>query len=194
MIRLFYLGILVLALVQTTSLLFAQNGKKNTTSCGELEVNFSNPNYLQTNQGMIVVEAPEGWVLDKTHNNPFYFLLDGDTYKSARTLMYINVEALEVPFEQAVQNDITSFKKGCVNADIKDQKRASLLESGCENRTQIFACNRESNSYVDLVTKIDFNGSLLNAVLSGDTTGDISRYRNEYDFLLQHLTMIKSKK
>jgi hypothetical protein len=143
---------------------------------------------------MIVIEAPEGWILDKTHTNPFYFLLAGETYKSARTLMYINVEVMEVSFEQAVQNDIAAFKKGCVNTDIKDQKRTSLLESGCENRTQMFTCNRERNSYVDLVTKIDFNRSLLNIVLSADTTADISRYRKDYDFVLQHLTMIKSKK
>ena len=58
----------------------------------------------------------------------------------------------------------------------------------------MFTCNGEGNSYVDLVTKIDFNGSLLNIVLSADTTADISHYRKDYDFVLQHLTMIKSKK
>jgi hypothetical protein len=101
---------------------------------------------------------------------------------------------LNASLKQAVLNDIASYKSSCEKPFIEDLKRASLLENGCENIAQIFSCKKQNNPYVDLVTKIAFTGSLLNIVLSADKREDIEKHRNDYDYLLQHLTMIKSQK
>jgi hypothetical protein len=74
---------------------------------------------------------------------------------------------------------------------VQDLKPADLLEQGCERKTQMFSCQKKDGSYIDLVTKIAFRGSLLNVVLSADTATAISRCRNDYDFILKHITMIK---
>jgi hypothetical protein len=159
--------------------------------CGKAKVQLSNPQYLTTSEGIVVVEPPNGWVLDKTKKNPFYFVKQGENYDSARTLMYIHVERLEASFRSAVQNDAQSFGKGCDFVDIQDFPKTGLLEEGCESKAQMFSCHRQKNPYVDLVTKISIGGLLLNVVLSADNKSQILEYRTDYDFLLRHLTMVK---
>jgi len=158
--------------------------------CGEVKVHLSHPEYLTTAEGLVIAEPALGWVLDKTKNGPFFFVRTGENYSTARTVMYINVEHLEVPFNRAVQNDWQSFQRSCPQAEIQDLSRLELLEEGCESRTQILFCRREKNPYVDLVTKIAIGGSLLNVVLSADTAADVSRYKADYNYLLTHVTMI----
>ena len=171
---------------------WAQNPREQgVPPCGDAKVRFPNPEYLTTKEGIIVVQLPWSWVRDKTQNWPFYFVRRGESYSNARTLMYIVVEPLEVPFERAVQNDIQSFQKRCEKLVVRDLKPADLLEQGCERKTQTFSCQKKKGSHVDLVTKIAFRGSLLNVVLTADTSTEVSRYRNDYEFILKHITMIK---
>jgi hypothetical protein len=171
---------------------WAQNPREQgVPACGSAKVRFPNPEYLTTREGIIVVQLPWGWVRDKTQNWPFYFVRRGENYSNARTLMYIVVEPLEVSFERAVENDIQYLQKRCEKLVVQDLKPADLLEQGCERKTQMFSCQKKDGSYIDLVTKIAFRGSLLNVVLSADTATAISRCRNDYDFILKHITMIK---
>lgn len=170
---------------------WAQTAAPSIPECGKAKVHLSNPQYLTTQEGIVVVELPSGWVLDKTKNGPFYFVRNGENYNTARTLMYINVERLEVPFRRAIQNDSESFKNSCGQADIQDLAKADLLEQGCESKTQLFSCHREKNPYVDLVTKISIGGSLLNVVLSADNTSQASQFGRDYEYVLKHLTMVK---
>jgi len=189
------IGILIILLFVLTCSAAAQELEKPTSGCGEAVVSMQNPIYLQTtNQGIIVVELPEGWNLGRTRPDLFFILKNGDTYESARTLMYIRIEQLDVSLKQAVLNDIESFKKSCDKLTIEDAKHGPLLEGGCESISQIFSCKKQNGPYVDLVTIIAFTGSLLNIVLSADKLDDIDKHRTDYDFLLQHLTMIKSQK
>jgi hypothetical protein len=160
-------------------------------ACGKAKVQLSNPEYLNTSEGIVVVEPPNGWVLDKTKQNPFCFVRQGENYDNARTLMYIRVQRLEASFTSAVQNDTQSFGKGCDSVDVQDLPKTGLLEQSCENKTQMFSCQRQKNPYVDLVTKISIGGFLLNVVLSADNASQISEYRTDYDFLLKHLTLVK---
>jgi hypothetical protein len=160
-------------------------------ACGKAKVQLSNPQYLTTSEGIVVVEPPNGWVLDKSKTNPFYFIRRGENYDNASTLMYIHVERLEASFESAVQRDAQSFGKGCDSVDIQDLPKVGLLEQGCESKTQMFSCHRRKGPYADLVTKISIGGLLLNVVLSADDESQISKYRTDYDFLLKHLTMVK---
>ncbi len=185
------LGALI-AFVLSGSPSFGQQPTSEVPACGRAKVHFPNPEYLQTQEGIVVIEAPNGWFLDRTRSGPFYLLRNGDKFETARTVMYINVEPLEVSFQTAIQRDVKGFGTGCEKADVQTLRPAKLLEQGCEAKTQIFSCRKKKGSYVDLVTKIAFNGSLLNVVLSADTAEDIERYHGDYDFLLQHLTMIKS--
>jgi len=142
----------------------------------------------------VAVELPEGWVLDRNRNGAFYFLKRGESYQSARTLMYVNVEALDKSLENAIRKDTQSFQKNCHPSEIKDLAKPRLLEEGCESKTQMFSCRREQNPYVDLVTKISIDNLLLNVVLSADDAGEISRYRKDYDSVLMHLTVVKSER
>lgn len=180
----FFLTPLRIALAQTL-------GSPNTPECGKAKVTLSDPEHLITAEGIVVVQPPSGWFLDKTRNGPFYFIKRGENYSSARTLMYINVEHLDVPLQTAVHNDARSFKEKCKGAEIEDRPNSQLLEQGCASKTQLFSCRRTQNAYVDLVTKIAINGFLLNVVLSTDTAPEISKYGEDYKFLLKHLTMIK---
>jgi hypothetical protein len=160
-------------------------------ACGKAKVNLPNPKYLTSSEGIIVVEPPAGWVLDKEKGGVFFFVKQGENYENARTLMYIHVEGLAVPFQRAVQADVQDFREKCPEADVQDLARMNLLELGCESKTQLFACHRKKNPYVELVTKVSFNGSLLNVVLSSDASSEISLYKEDYGSLLKHLTMIK---
>jgi hypothetical protein len=43
---------------------------------------------------------------------------------------------------------------------------------------------------VELVTKISIGGLLLDVVISGETKAEIEVYRKDYQFLLDHLTLV----
>ena len=162
-----------------------------SASCGKAKVNMSNPLYLTTQAGIFAVELPQGWVLDKTKSNPFFLIKAGETYENARTLMYINVQRLDVTFSDAVKRDEQTFRESCREARIQDAPKLEILELGCENKTQTFFCDRKTGAYVDLATKISLSGLLVNVVLSGDTeVGDQARYKKDYEFVLKHLALV----
>ncbi len=169
----------------------AQNSTAtNTAGCGKAKVTLANPEYLTTPLGIVVVEPLPTWVLDRSRKQPFYFFRRGENYENAKTLMYINVERLEVPFHRAVQNDKESFQEHCRSSRVRDVPKAELLEQGCEATTQMFFCDRKQKPYVDLTTKISIGGLLVNVVLSADTTAEVEKYREDYEFLLKHLTIV----
>jgi hypothetical protein len=174
-----------------TTVTWAQKAVGRTIpTCGEVKVTLGHPEYLTTIAGIVIAEAPPRWALDKARQNPFFFFKHGENYDNARTLMYIRVERLDVPLQRAVENDQRSFQERGNNCEVRDLARAPLLERGCESRTQLFLCNGGRKPYVDLVTKISIKGLLLNVVLSADTISEISKYRDDYNFLLQHLTLV----
>ena len=162
-----------------------------TADCGTAKVNMSNPLYLTTRVGMFAVELPQGWVLDKTRSNPFFLIKAGETYENARTLMYINVQRLDATFSDAVKRDKQTFREGCRESRIQDAAKLEVLESGCENKTQTFFCDRKPGAYVDFATKISLSGLLVNVVLSGDTEVEIARYKKDYEFVLKHLALVR---
>lgn len=172
--------------------LFAQSEKTAVRACGAIDVQIINPIYLHSNEVTIAIRLPDGWSLDSKDRYPFYFLLQGDSYESAHTYMYITVEALEETFEQSIEADVATYKQYCSELNIESLPSTSLSEQGCENRTQIFTCSKQHESYVDVITKINFYGSKINVALSADTPGELDRYRDDYAFLLKHLMMIKS--
>jgi len=182
---------LILFLLLTPATWSQEAGARQIPECGKAKVDLANPQYLTTAGGIIAVELPDRWVFDANRKGVFYFLKRGEDYKSARTLMYVNVEKLEGPLDGAVQKDKQSFQKNCDATVVKDLAKPALLEQGCESRTQLFACQRKQNPYVDLVTKISIDGLLLNVVLSADSPDEISSYRKDYDFVLGHLTVVK---
>jgi len=180
------LGLLILA-----GAMWAQSAEPHSVpGCGKAKVHLANPQYLTTTGGIVAVELPDGWVLDQNRNGVFYFLKRGEDYKTARTLMYVNVQRLDGSLDLAVHRDSQSFREGCAAAEIQDLDKPKLLEQGCECKAQMFTCPRKQNPYVDLVTKISIEGLLLNVVLSADNTSEISRYRRDYDFVLAHLTVV----
>ena len=184
--------ILSSTLWSVASPLFAQNDKAAVRATGAVEVQAEKPIYLASNEVTIAIKLPDGWSLDSKNKYPFYFWLKGDSYESAHTYMYITVEAMEVTFEQSINADISTYKQYCSELNIENLPTTSLLKQDFENRTQIFSCNKQQESYVDVITIINFNGSLVHVVLSADTSNEIEHYRNDYEFLLKHLIMIKS--
>ena len=186
-----HLAVLIpLCILPSSTLRAQQRNPSGVAQCGKVKIHFSNPSYLTTSAGIVVAEAPVGWILDQTKRNPFYFLRQGENYETARILMYINIEKLDVPLRRAVEKDAQSFRSICNPSEIRDLARIELLEQGCESKTQLFLCRRQDNPYVDLVTKISIGGLLLNVVLSADNTSQISQNRRDYDFLLKHLTLV----
>jgi len=163
-----------------------------SASCGKTKVHLSNPLYLTTSIGIVAVELPQGWVLDKTHKNPFFLVRSGENYEKARTLMYINIEHREVPFTIAVKNDERSFQASCRESRIQNLAGMEILERGCENKTQMFYCDKKQRADVDVATKISLGGLLVNIVLSTDNKAETARYWNDYEFLLQHLALVAS--
>jgi hypothetical protein len=187
-------GLVLLLFLTAATSLAQDSGGAVYTKDGEAILPPHPEYFLSTEEGIVVVQLPRGWVFDQTKKGlPFYFVKRGGNYSNARTFMYINVELLQVPFGQAVQNDAQSFQKNCPEAQITSQKPAQLLQQGCEVKTQMFICGRKRNPYVDLVTKVTAGSSLLNVVLSADTATEISRYRADYEFLLKHFTMLYTK-
>lgn len=189
-VRRFALSICLVALALGRIARAQDSATGTTVACGKAKVTLSKPEYLTSQLGIVVVEPPPGWGLDRARKEPFYLFKRGETYEDARTLIYINVERMEVPFQRAVQMDRDSFQANCRPSRIRDMDKPELLEQGCESKTQLFICDRKQKPYVDLVTKISIGGLLLNVVLSGDTWPEISRYRKDYEFLLKHLTVI----
>lgn len=165
--------------------------KPGIPACGKTKHSLANPQYLRTSEGTVVVELPSGWSLDKTHRLPFYFLKANETYANARTLMYINVQELNWPLQEAVSKDRNDFESICHPLVVKEFSKPALLEEGCEAKMQMFSCHKQKASYVDLATKIAIDGLLLNVVLSADNAAEISRYRKDYDYVLKHLTLVR---
>jgi len=156
-------------------------------ACGKATVRLANAVFLTTPEGIVAVDPAAGWSLDESRNNPFYFFKGGEKYESARTLIYVNVQRLEVSFQQAIRNDEQEFRQSCQPSRIEDQPQPEILEQGCERKTQIFRCNRTRGAYLDLVTKISVGGLLINVVLSADNEAEISRYQKDYNYMLIHL-------
>jgi hypothetical protein len=161
------------------------------TACGKTPVKFSNPQYFTTPQGIIVFSAPNGWHLDSSQHRQAYLIKDGETYERARALIYMAVEPLEVSLEQAAKNDTEELKSKCAILSVTNLPPATLMDGDCDRVTQMFDCNKPTGSYIDLDTKIAFNGVLLNIVLSGDKKGDITDNQEAYTFLLRHVTLVK---
>jgi hypothetical protein len=161
-----------------------------STPCGKAMITLANPMYLTISSVIVAAEPPPGWALDTTRKNPFFFLKSGEKYESARTLMYVNIERLDGPFQSAVQRDAHTFSESCQPSRIEDVVQPNILEQGCERKAQMFYCERKKGAYVDLNTKISVGGLLLNVVLSSDSTEEISRYKKDYEFLLKHLALV----
>jgi hypothetical protein len=159
--------------------------------CGKAPIRLDSPFYLTTSIGIVAVELPQGWVLDKTRSNPFFLIRFGEKYESARTLMYVNIERLEVPFSSAIKKDERTFKESCADSRIEDVTAPEILERGCEYKTQRFFCNKKQGAYVDLATKISVGGLLMNVVLSGDNEAETARYKKDHEFLLKHLALVR---
>jgi len=185
------LGLIFLFVSSTITGAFAAQKKTDSSACGTSTVHLTGPAFLTTPIGIIEAEPPPGWALDKTQNNPFYFIKVGETYHNARTLIYINVQHLDVPFSLALTRDEREFKEHCPSAGIENTSQPDILEQGCERKTQIFFCNRRQHPYVDMDTKISFGDMLVNVVLSADNPQEISRYRKDYLFLLMHLSFVE---
>jgi hypothetical protein len=161
-----------------------------STPCGKAKIALGNPVYLTISTATIAVEPPQGWALEASKKNPFYFIKSGEKYENARTLMYINIERLDGPFQSAVQKDAHSFSESCQPSRIEDSAQVEILEQGCEKKTLLFRCGKSQGAYVDLATKISVGGLLVNVVLSADNEAEISRYRKDYEFLLKHLALV----
>jgi hypothetical protein len=178
-----------IALLMATLQVKAQ-GPAASAACGKAKVHMANPLYLTLPQVIAAIEPPQGWVLDETRKNPFYLLKAGEKYESARTLIYINIQMLDGPFQSAVENDERSFKESCKQSRIEDMEQFEILEQGCQRKTQIFRCEKPQGGWVDLATKISIDGLLLNVVLSADNMEEIARYRKDYEHLLMHLALV----
>jgi hypothetical protein len=181
-------------LVVVAILIFAALGARSQAlpakpSCGRTPIHMGNATPLTTSAGLFMVQPPPGWSLDKTHNNPFYFLRPGDTYKKARILMYIHVQRLDFPLMKAVENDNKDFANSCKESRIEELPNPAILEAGCERKAQVFHCDRGNGPWVDLATKISIGGLLVNVVLSADNDAEIAQYKHDYEFLLKHLSL-----
>jgi hypothetical protein len=165
-------------------------GSAPATSCGKAKVHMNNPVYLTTSAAIVAVELPPGWGLDSTRRNPFFFVKPGEKYESARTLMYVNIERLDGPFQSAVLRDVQTFGESCQPSSVEDAAQFEILEQGCEKKTQVFRCDRKKRAYVDMATKISIGGLLLNVVLSSDSAEEISKYKKDYEFVLKHLALV----
>ena len=177
------------AIALLPNLAFSQTAKPSAP-CGAAKVHLEHPVYLTTSAGIFAVELPGGWHFDHARNYTYFFLKDGDTYQSARTLMYVHIEKLDVPFQKAVENDMRESRASCPEMRIEDELSPKLLETGCEQKTQKFVCTQKQNPYVDLATKISIGGLLLNVVLSADNEMEIARYRADYGVLVEHLALV----
>jgi hypothetical protein len=164
-------------------------GSAASPACGKAKVHMANPLYLTLPQVIVAIEPPQGWVLDQSRKNPFYLLKTGEKYNTARTLIYINIQRLDGPFQSAVENDESTFKESCKQSRIEDVDQLEILEQGCQRKTQIFRCEKPQGGWVDLATKISIDGLLLNVVLSADNMQEIARYRKDYEHLLKHLAL-----
>jgi hypothetical protein len=184
--------ILLIFAVLTAAPLWAQNPKPHEVpACGSAKVHLTSPVYLRAAEAIVVVQLPPGWLLDKSHRGPFFFVRKGENYNTASTLMYINVQSLPYSLSRAVQEDTQSAEKSCDKLRVRNLAPADLLEEGCDRVTQEFSCQRKTGSYVDLVTKIGIRGLLLNVVLSADSALEISKYKDDYKYLLSHLTLVE---
>src|ERR1035438_782917 len=132
--------LLSLTLFMLLMALSASEGQTTATStpCGKAKVNMGNPVYLTISNVIAAVEPPQGWSLDITRKNPYYFLKSGEKYESVRTLMYINIERLDGPLQSAVERDARSFSEGCQPSRIEDLAQPDILEQGCERKAQMF--------------------------------------------------------
>jgi hypothetical protein len=151
------------------------------------------PEFLTTAIGVIAIEPPPGWVVEKTKHNPFFLLRIGDRYENARTVIYINVQVLDGTFEQAVANDERDFRRDDPSVQIQSEPQPEILERGCAVKTQRFIYEHKQKTSVDQVTKIAIDGLLLNVVLSSDSETEIARYQKDYEQLLMHLGLVMSR-
>jgi hypothetical protein len=187
--KLRFLFLVLFGLLVTLPPAEGQN-KTASAACGKAKIQIANPKYLVISSVIVAAEPPNGWDLDATKTNPFYFLKTGEKYESAKTLMYVNIERLDDSLQNAVQRDEQVFRKGCPASRIEETSQPEILEQGCERKTQLFYCEKINGAYVDLVTKISINGLVIDVVLSADNAAEIARYRQDYEQLLNHLALV----
>ncbi len=184
----FLLLLAPLALLTPIPMAESQGSVVNNT-CGKTEEKLDNAIFLIAPPVMLAVTAPPGWGLYENKKNPFFFLMPGDKYETARTVMYVRIEGLDDSLQNAVERDTRTFSKGCLTSKIEDVAQIEIMEKGCERKTQLFFCGRKQGPLVDMDTKIAIGDILLNVVLSSDSVEEISRYKKDYEFLLKHLAL-----
>jgi hypothetical protein len=183
--------LLVLAIIAFVCSQASSQTSTSPVDCGKATVHLERPQYLTFPGGIVAVELPAGWALEKSKSDPFYFLRSGEKYSSARTLMYVHIERLDTSLQSAIKEDVREFRESCPQSRVEEMSALDILEHGCERFTQMFSCDRKQGAYVDLVTKIAIKGLLLNLVLSTDNAAEISRFRKDYEFVLKHLALVR---
>jgi len=136
---------------------------------------------------MLAAKFPSGWELYEKKQNPFFLLRRGDQYATARTVMYIRVQALDGSLEEAVRRDEDDFRKDSPEVKILDEPSPEILEKGCLVKTQRFYYQDGKTPVVDRATKIAIGKLLLNVVISSDSDAEIERYKEDYEYLLRNI-------
>ena len=186
--RSFLLLLAPLALLTPIPMAESQGSAVNNT-CGKTEEKLDNAIFLIAPPVMLAVTAPPGWGLYENKKNPFFFLMPGDKYETARTVMYVRIQRLDDSLQNAIERDARTFNENCQPSKIEDVAQIEIMEKGCERKTQLFFCGRKQEPLVDMDTKIAIGDILLNVVLSSDSVEEISRYKKDYEFLLKHLAL-----
>jgi hypothetical protein len=186
--RKFHLAHLAWLLALAPGMLSAQ--AKAPASCGKTAVSLPHPTYLKTAFVIVIAQAPDNWTTDTNHGDVLYFIPSGETFKAARTIMYVRPEPLADSLSDATKRDEQHFQKSCSPVEIKRSSTPPLLDEECDHVTQIYSCAQLHGSYVEKVTKIAINGVLLNVVISADSLDQISRYNAAYEYVLQHVTIV----
>ncbi len=181
---------LLAALSLASGIALAQSPKLG--GCGATIAHLDNPHYLIISDVILAAQIPPGWTLYEKKKNPFFLLRDGDQYATARTVIYINVQGLEVPFEDAVRKDEINFRKDNPEVRIVNEPQPEILEKGCAVKTQRFFYQKGKAPTVDRVTKIAVGKLLLNVVISSDSDAEIEPFKHDYEYLLKNLAVVGS--
>jgi hypothetical protein len=134
-------AVLLAALLMTSGSAKAQAPKPG--GCGATPVQMDNPHFLTVSRVVLAAKFPSGWELYEKKQNPFFLLHHGDQYATARTVMYIRVQALDGSFEEAVRRDENDFRKDSPEVKIVGELQPEILEKGCLVKTQGFSTSRE---------------------------------------------------
>ena len=155
----------------------------------------SNCSIIKYENKGIIIKAPNGWILDcesgSENGISAVFYKNGETWQTAKTVMYINFASLKIENQKKLNDlisyDIQKFKENYEGIEIKTKQKIQLKNFG--GIVKYFGGGNYKN--VEYLAYLDLKEFAIMLVISSRSKDDLSNNYSNFKELLKSINVIE---